>query len=75
MPGTPQCFICTKFATVESCVLLRNKVSGIRRWFHRKEFKPECWEYLNLAQWEEVDSSLGETTIEEERKLAGLEER
>ncbi|MBA7464999.1 hypothetical protein ES707_00160 [subsurface metagenome] len=65
----PQCFSCHKFARIEDCVLMRNKNSGIKRWFHKKEIKPECWEFISLSFWEEVDPSLGETTDEEERKL------
>jgi len=47
---------------------MRNKRSGNRRWFHKKEIKPECWEFVSLTSWEEVDPSLGETTEEEERE-------
>ncbi|GAI82139.1 unnamed protein product [marine sediment metagenome] len=73
MTRTPRCFACNKFARVEDCVLLRNKKSGNRRWFHRKEIKPECHEFVSHSFWEEVDPSLGETTEEEERKLAQLD--
>jgi hypothetical protein len=49
-------------------VLLRNKTSGIRRWFHCKGVKPYCdFDPSLLTNWEEVDWSLGETTEEEER--------
>lgn len=68
MKRTPQCFYCHKFARVEDCVLLRNKTSGIRRWFHCKGVKPYCdFDPSLLTNWEEVDWSLGETTEEEER--------
>lgn len=73
MPRTPQCFKCHKFARVEDCVLLRNKKSGIRRWFHHEQTEKACVKQVNMAYWEEVDFSLGETTEEEERKLAGLD--
>jgi len=68
MKRTPQCFACHKFARAEDCLLMRNKRSGNRRWFHKKEIKPECWEFVSLTSWEEVDPSLGETTEEEERE-------
>lgn len=73
MGSTPQCFACHKFAKVEDCILMRNKNSGIRRWFHKKEIKPECWEFLSLSVWDVVARALGETTVEEERRLAGLD--
>lgn len=73
MGRTPRCFACNKFTRVEDCVLLRNKRSGNRRWFHKKEIKPECWEFVRLSSWEEVDPSLGETTEAEERKLARID--
>ena len=68
MGRTPQCFLCARFAKLQDCVLLRNKSSGVRRWFHRS-----CTEkWPSMEYWEEVDPALGETTDEEERKLAGL---
>ncbi|MBA7593752.1 hypothetical protein ES703_00685 [subsurface metagenome] len=67
MKRTPQCFACHKFARAEDLLLLRNKSSGNRRWFHKQEIKPACWEFVKLTSWEEVDPSLGETTEEEER--------
>jgi len=70
MPRTRQCFRCSLFVKAEDCVLLRHKTSGIRRWFHKKAIKPECHDSVILKHWQEVDSSLGETTYEEERKLA-----
>lgn len=72
MGKTPQCFACHKFAKVEDCILLRNKLSGLRRWFHKKEIKPKCWEFISLSSWDVVARSLGETTEEEERQLARL---
>ena len=72
MGRAPQCFACLRFARAEDCVLMRNKRSGIRRWFHREAVKPECQKRASLSFWEEVDCSLGETTPEEERKLANL---
>ena len=74
MKRTPQCFGCSKFAKVEECVLMRNKKSGIRRWFHRRaRGARDCAGLVNARYWEEVDRSLGETTEEEERKLSGLD--
>ena len=73
MGRTPQCFACHKFARAEDCLLLRHKRSGNRRWFHKESVKPGCLEFVNMEYWEEVDFSLGETTEEEERKLAGLD--
>lgn len=74
MKRTPQCFLCGRFAKVEELVLLRNKKSGIRRWFHREGTPRACvTKFPNIGDWEEVDFSLGETTEEEERKLAQLE--
>lgn len=70
MKRTPQCFACGKFARVEDCVLLRNKHSGNRRCFHKKEIKPECYEFVSHSFWEEVDPSLGETSEEEQRENA-----
>lgn len=75
MARTPQCFACHKFARVEDCILLRNKKSGCRRWFHKKEIKPECMEFVSLLFWDVVARSLGETTEEEERQLARLDKR
>ena len=74
MRRTPQCFLCSRFARVEDLVLLRNKKNGIRRWFHRKGTPRACiTKFPGIDDWEEVDPSLGETTEEEERKLAGLD--
>lgn len=70
MKRTPQCFYCHKFARVEDCVLLRNKTSGIRRWFHTEDTKPACVTKFDTSNWEEIDFSLGETTDEEERRIA-----
>lgn len=73
MGKTPQCFGCNRWAKVEDCVLLRNKKSGIRRWFHsRTRGAKDCAGLVHYGYWEEVDRSLGETTVEEERRLAGL---
>ena len=70
----PHCFLCGRFARVEDLVLLRNKKNGIRRWFHRKGTPRACvTKFPSIEYWEEVDPSLGETTEEEERKLAQLE--
>lgn len=71
MAKAPQCFACQRFARVQDCVLMKNKHSGNRRWFHKKEIKPGCWEFVQRSDWEEVDPSLGETTDEEERQNAG----
>ena len=74
MERTPQCFLCSRFARVEDLVLLRNKNNGIRRWFHREGTPRACvTKFPGIDNWEEVDSSLGETTEEEERKLAQLD--
>ncbi len=72
MKRTPQCFHCHKFARVEDCVLLKNKASGIRRWFHNESTEKACIKKIHLEYWEEVDRSLGETTDEEERRIAQL---
>ena len=73
MKRTPQCFGCSKFAKVEECVLMRNKKSGIRRWFHKRApGARDCAGLVNDGYWEEVDRSLEETTEEEERELARL---
>lgn len=71
MPA-PQCFGCKKFARAEDCVLMRNKKSGTRRWFHRRApgARDCAGLWANNEYWEEVDRSLGETTEEEERNLA-----
>ena len=74
MKRTPQCFLCSRFARVEDLVLLRNKKNGIRRWFHREGTLRACiTKFPGIEDWEEVDPSLGETTTEEERKLAKLD--
>ena len=69
MKRTPQCFYCHRFARVEDCVLLKNKTSGIRRWFHAEDTQQACVKKIHLEYWEEVDFSLGETTDEEERRI------
>lgn len=60
------CFGCGKWARSEDCDLRRHRVSGIKRWFHKKSVKPGCLSGLlkeeNLVI---VDPSLGETTREE----------
>ena len=71
MGRTPQCFACHKFAKVEECVLMRNKKSGIKRWFHKRApGARDCAGLIDEEYWEEVDSSLGETTDEEEGEIA-----
>lgn len=67
-----QCFGCKKFAKVEDCVLLRNKHSGNRRWFHQRT-PYDCIINARRGHWEYADQSLGETTEEEERQNAGLD--
>jgi hypothetical protein len=60
------CFGCGKFAKSEDCELRRHQVSGIKRWFHRKEVKAGCLDgWLKEGDWVRVDPSLGETTHEE----------
>jgi len=74
MRKTPQCFLCARFAKVEDVVLLRNKKNGIRRWFHREGTARACVsQFPGVEEWEPVDASLGETTYEEERRLAQLD--
>ena len=74
MSKAPQCFGCNKFAKLEDCVLMRNKKSGIRRWFHKRApGARDCAGLVSDEYWEEVGRLLGETTEEEERKLAGLD--
>jgi len=74
MKRTPQCFLCARFARVEDVILLRNKKNGIRRWFHREGTTRACiLKFPGREEWEEVDPSLGETTEEDERKLAQLD--
>ncbi len=76
MGKTPQCFGCNKFAKLKDCVLLRNKKSGIRRWFHtRAPGARDCAGLVDYGYWEKVNRSLGETTVEEERQLSGLDKR
>ena len=73
MSKAPQCFGCSKFAKVEECVLMRNKKSGIRRWFHKRApGARDCAGLVSDEYWEEVGRSLGETTEEVERELARL---
>lgn len=75
MSRTPQCFACHKFAKLEECVLMRHKKSGNRRWFHKRA--PGARDCAGLwakdEYWEEVDPALGETTEEEARRNAGLD--
>lgn len=60
------CFGCGKWARSEDCELRRHRVSGIRRWFHKKEVKAGCLSgHLKEEDWALVDSSLGESTHEE----------
>lgn len=65
------CFGCRKGAKLEDCELRRHRVSGIRRWFHRKDVKEGCFSRLKLKEedWELVDPSLGETTHEEAMRI------
>jgi len=61
-----QCFNCGKWARSEDCDLRRHRVSGIRRWFHRKGLKANCvFGWHKEEDWELVDRELGETTYEE----------
>ena len=64
------CFGCGKWARSEDCDLRRHRVSGIRRWFHRKEIKDGCLSgHLKEEDWSLVDHSLGESTDEEVRSI------
>ena len=65
-----QCFYCHKFARIDDVVLMRNKHSTIRRWFHKRApGVRDCAGLINEGDWEEIDRNLGETTIDEERQL------
>ena len=71
--NTLQCFLCARFAKAEDLDLFRNKRNGIRRWFHNEKRRAACiTNFPGIKEWEPVDASLGETTYEEEMKLAGL---
>jgi len=67
------CFGCGKWARSEDCNLLRHRISGIRRWFHKKEVKASCLSGLHKEEDHElVDPSLGETTHEEAMSIGNV---
>lgn len=70
-----QCFGCGRWARFEDCDLRKHQVSGIRRWFHKKEVKPMCLSehpFYKEEDWVLVNPSLGETTHEEAMSIGNL---
>ena len=68
-----QCFGCARFARSDDCDLRRHRVSGIRRWFHKKEVKANCLSKWRKEQdWMVIEPSLGEATHEEAMSIGNI---